>query len=219
LILLAAALAGALADGFLLGSPAPVKLAITGTEGTANLALRSPVAAPFIRRGTTPLVTVHAADGAEIACVAAASDAIGTVSGVNLGVAVKSVAVLLDAQWRPVADAQAAWVALARAGTRFENWENCGAKLEGPPSPASVLVPDAAGAQDDIADGNPGTTYNLVPRRYDSATIAAMLGPDGYVADGVTTRLMIFADGARRLLVMQGIAPGPRGFLALYLER
>jgi hypothetical protein len=218
LILLAATLAAGLANGFLLGRAAPAPLAITGTEAAANLALRSEVAAPLVRRGTTRLVAVHTAAGAAIACVAAASDAIGAVSGVNLGVEVKSVAVLLDARWRAVADAPAAWAALARTGARFENWENCGAKLEGAPSPASLLVPDAAGAGDDIADGNPGTTYNLVPRRYDSTTIAAMLG-SGAAMGGMTVRLHIFAAGARRLLVMQGIAAGAPGFLALYLER
>ena len=117
---------------------------------------------------------------------------------------------------------------------QFANWENCGVKLEGPPSPASVLVPDARGASDDIADGNPGTTYRPVPRRYGRATIAAMLGPRGYTQDGLSIHLSIFADGARRALVMRGlatsnsvtpnpIAPGSagtrRGFIALYLER
>lgn len=219
MILVAAALAAGLANGFLLGDTAQVALAITGTASAANLALRSPEAAPLVGRGTTKLVAVHAAEGAMIACVAAASDAIGAVPGVNLGVAVKSVAVLLDARWHPVPDARTAWAALARAGTRFENWENCGAKLEGPPSPASQLVPDGAGAEDDIADGNPGTTYNVIARRYDAATIAAMLSPRGHASGDMTIRLRIFAAGARRLLVMQGTAPGVPGFLALYLER
>ncbi len=136
-------------------------------------------------------------------------------------------------------DAPAAWAALARAGIRFANWENCGVKLEGPPSPASQLVPDAHGASDDIADGNPGTTYRPVPRHYDSATIAAMLSRRGYRLHGLSIHLAIFADGTRRALVMQGLvnrglvnrglvnrghvprqSAGARpGFIALYLEK
>ncbi len=96
--LLAAALAARLATGFLLGHSAPVALAITGTEAAANLALHSQIAAPFVRRGTTMLLATHAAHGATIACVAAPAGTIGAVRGVNIGVAVKSVAVLLDAR-------------------------------------------------------------------------------------------------------------------------
>lgn len=232
--LLAATLAVRLATGFLLGHAAAVALAITGTEAAANLALHSPIAAPLVRRGTTMLVATHAARGATIACVAAPADTIGTVRGVNVGVAVKSVAVLLDARWHRMRDAPAAWAALARAGMQFANWENCGVKLEGPPSPASLLVPDARGASDNIDDGNPGTTYRPVPRRYGRATIAAMLGPRGYAQRGLSIHLSIFADGARRALVMQGlvtpgaVTPGRAarqpagkrpGFIALYLER
>lgn len=212
------ALGASLATGFLLGHSAPVALAITGTPAAANLALHSQIAAPFVRRGTTMLVAAHTARGATIACVAAPSGAIGTVRGVNIGVAVRSVAVLLDARWHRVGDAAAAWAALERAGMRFENWENCGVKLEGPPSPASLLVPDARGASDDIADGNPGTTYRPVPRRYGRATIAAMLSPQGYTHGGLSIHLSIFADGARRALVMQGLARERPGFIALYLE-
>ncbi|MBU6499827.1 MAG: hypothetical protein KGQ40_14980, partial [Rhodospirillales bacterium] len=197
----------------------------------ADLILTSPVEAPLVRRGATPLTTVTAAaPGAVMACVSAPSDRIGTVGGVNLGVDVKSVAALLDDRWQRAAAPRAAWAAIARAGMRFENWENCGVKLEGRPSPASILVTRADGSYaDDVNDGNPATTFFLVPRRYAADRVAAMLSRAGDLdetegGEKMRVFLSVFRDGPHTLLVEQGIplraaTTARKGFIALYVER
>lgn len=195
--------AGPFANSRALDAAGPVVLSLAGDAARGDLRL--------LRTGrpALPLVTSHAlGPGAAIACVSAASGAVGPTTGVNLGVHVKSVAVLMDAGWHRI-DA-----AGALAGATFENWENCGEKPEGRPSPMSRLMPGAAGGLvEDVFDGNPGTNLAVLRRVWTAAAVRAMLGR-GLAAAGMTLRLAAFGRGARRLLVLRG---DPDGFIAAYV--
>jgi hypothetical protein len=191
----------------LITAASPYGHRLTGSEAAGDLALD----------GVRLVTVARLAPGAAVACVSAPSDRIGTVTGVNLGVNIKSIAVLLDARWQPDP-------APRLAGARFDNWENCGAKLEGRPSPASTLVvaPDGS-ASDDVNDGNPATTFSLVPRRYSAADLAAMLRPAGQTdADShlrITAR--VYRGPPGRVLIMEGtpLDGQAEGFIAGYVER
>jgi hypothetical protein len=219
LLLAAAGPVREFAHSLVLGRMQPVPLVLAGSEAGADLVLSGPLSAPPLAHGATKLTTLHAAaPGAAVACVSARSDRIGTVADVNLDVHIKSVAVLLDARWRRVSDPRAAWAGIAAAGRRFANWENCGAKAEGPPSPASVLVASPYGGYaDDVLDGNPGTTFNIVARHYGADAVAAMLGGQGY-PDGEVRIFMSVLEGPQGMaLVQQGIA-AQGGFIAFYVQ-
>nr|WKF59447.1 hypothetical protein HUO10_003958 [Paraburkholderia busanensis] len=220
------------ANSLTLGSIAPVSLSLTAATSTSNALLTTPVAAPLLAAGSNSLVSTFVATnvtGAGMACVSAASNTIGTVSGVNVGVDIKSVAALLDATWTASSTPSADWTALGALGTQFSGWENCGAKAEGAPSPSSTLTVGADGSfTDNVFDGNPGTTVTIVNQSFTAAQATALLSSAGYLdnaqaANPQTIRLKIYHNAAAQtVLVEQGIpASGATsqnpGFIALYV--
>lgn len=217
-----------------LGSVGAVSLSLIAATTTANAMLISPVAAPLLAAGTTPLVSTHLATGeagAGIACVSAPTNSIGTVTGVNAGVNIKSVAALLDNSWSVSATPSANWTTLGASGAVFDGWENCGAKAEGAPSPSSTLTVNADGSfTDNVFDGNPSTTVTTVNQSFTAAQAAALLSDAGYAdssqpANPQVIRLRIYHNAAQQtVLVEQGIpASGATsqnpGFIAIYLPR
>ncbi len=207
LALLAAGLvmvgAGPYPNSRTLDGPGATVLDLAGSVARGDLRLLAPGMPP------RKLVTLHMlGPGAAIACISAPSDAVGPTSGVNLGVYVKSVAVLMDARWHRIDTAG------ALAGRRFENWENCGEKPEGQPSPMSRLMPGTdGGLVEDVFDGNPRTNLNVLRRVWPRPAVQAMLG-DGLAVGGMRLRLAAFGNGASRLLVLRG---DPGGFIAAYV--
>ena len=217
-----------------LGSVATVSLSLIAATTTANAMLVSPVAAPLVAAGNTPLVSTHLASnvsGAGTACVSAVANSIGTVQSVNVGVGVKSVAALLDATWSVSGTPSANWTTLGASGAIFDGWENCGAKAEGAPSPSSTLTVHADGSfSDNVFDGNPSTTVTTVGQNFTAAQAASLLSDSGYLdtsqpANPQTIRLKLYHNaGQQTVLVEQGIpvsgatAQNP-GFIAIYFPR
>lgn len=217
-----------------LGSVNAVSLSLSAATTTTNAMLTSPVVAPLLTAGDNPLVSTHLAagvPGAGTACVSAVTDSIGTVAGVNAGVNIKSVAVLLDDTWSVSATPSANWMALGAGGAVFDGWENCGAKAEGAPSPSSTLTVNADGSfSDNVFDGNPSTTVTTINQSFTAAQAASLLSDAGYLdssqpADPQTIRLKLYHNAAQQtVLVEQGIpasgatARNP-GFIAIYFPR
>ncbi|WNC93857.1 hypothetical protein RI103_24050 [Paraburkholderia sp. FT54] len=217
-----------------LGSVAAVSLSLIAATTTANAILVSPIAAPLLAVGNNTLVSTHLATnvaGAGTACVSAPTNSIGTVTGVNAGVNIKSVAALLDNSWSVSATPSANWTTLGASGAVFDGWENCGAKAEGAPSPSSTLTVNADGSfSDNVFDGNPSTTVTTVNQSFTAAQAASLLSDAGYPdtsqpANPQTIRLRIYHNAAQQtVLVEQGIpASGATnqnpGFVAIYLPR
>jgi hypothetical protein len=217
-----------------LGSVAVVSLSLIAATTTANAMLVSPIAAPLLAVGNNTLVSTHLATnvaGAGTACVSAPTNSIGTVTGVNAGVNIKSVAALLDNSWSVSATPSANWTTLGASGAVFDGWENCGAKAEGAPSPSSTLTVNADGSfSDNVFDGNPSTTVTTVNQSFTAAQAASLLSDAGYPdtshpANPQTIRLRIYHNAAQQtVLVEQGIpASGATnqnpGFVAIYLPR
>ena len=221
-------------DSLLLGSVTPQSLSFVAATMTANALIVSPVAAPLVVPGNNPLVSSYfqgTVPGAGIACVSSPTNSIGTVTGVNAGVNIKSVAVMLDASWTLSTAPDANWSALAASAAAFDGWENCGAKAEGSPSPSSTLTINADGSfSDNIFDGNPSTTVTIVDQSFSSTQAASMLSDAGYLdasqaGNPQTLRLKVYQNAAKQtLLVEQGIpASGASsenpGFVAIYFQR
>jgi hypothetical protein len=217
-----------------LGSTSAVSLSVVAGTSTANAMLVSPVAAPLLNAGNNALLSTHLAanvPGAGIACVSAVSNSIGTVTGVNAGVNVKSVAALLDNGWSVSAAPPTDWAAFGASGAVFDGWENCGAKAEGAPSPSSTLTVNADGSfSDNVFDGNPSTTVTTINQSFSAAQAASLLSEAGYVdssqpAVPQTIRLKLYHNAAQQtVLVEQGIpvsgATGQSpGFIAIYFQR
>jgi hypothetical protein len=217
-----------------LGSVGAVSLSLIAATTTTNAMLVSPVAAPLLAAGNNPLVSTHLATnvtGAGTACVSAPANSIGTVTGVNAGVGIKSVAALLDNSWSVSATPSANWSALGASGAVFDGWENCGAKAEGAPSPSSTLTINADGSfSDNVFDGNPSTTVTTVNQSFTAAQAASLLSDAGYLdsaqpANPQALRLKIYHNAAlQTVLVEQGIpATGATnqnpGFVAIYFQR
>ncbi|MFB9126128.1 hypothetical protein E2553_20080 [Paraburkholderia dipogonis] len=226
--------ASAYQNSMTLGSVGAVSLSLIAATTTVNAMLVSPVAAPLLVAGNNTLVSTHLATnvtGAGTACVSAPTNSIGTVSGVNAGVNIKSVAALLDNTWSVSATPSANWTTLGASGAVFDGWENCGAKAEGAPSPSSTLTVNADGSfSDNVFDGNPSTTVTTVNQSFTAAQAAALLSDAGYVdtsqpANPQTIRLRIYHNAAQQtVLVEQGIpASGATnqnpGFVAIYFPR
>lgn len=217
-----------------LGSVGAVSLSLIAATTTANAMLVSPVAAPLLTAGNNTLVSTHLATnvtGAGTACVSAATNSIGTVTGVNAGVNIKSVAALLDNSWTVSATPSANWTTLGASSAVFDGWENCGAKAEGAPSPSSTLTVNADGSfSDNVFDGNPSTTVTTVNQSFTAAQAASLLSDAGYLdssqpANPQTIRLKIYHNAAQQtVLVEQGIpvsgatSQNP-GFVAIYFPR
>jgi len=213
-----------------LGLAAPADLVYAPAEGTAAATVSSATAATLLPAGTTALLAEHSdprLPGLRVACVSGHGDSTNVVAGINLGVIAESAAVLLDARWNAVDPAQA-WSAAAVAGAAWSGWENCGVKPEGAPSPSSRLVPDADGGYtEDVYDGNPSTTFNVVRRQVAPAEVSAMLSTAGSVnADDpqrslqLTLRAYGDADGHTVFIEIgvpvAGAPAAARGFIALY---
>ena len=210
--------------------PAAQSLRYTPGSGTALASVSAAAASPLLPAGTTPLIAEHLdarLPGLRVACISGHGDSTNVVSGINLGVIAESAAVLLDTRWKPV-DAAAAWAMAVAQGSSWSGWENCGVKPEGSPSPSSTLLPTPDGGYaEDVYDGNPGTTFNVVSQRFSSSDVAAMLGA------GLATRndpqrplrltLGAYTDGAGHTIFIEsgvaasGAAASVRGFIALYL--
>ncbi|MFL9930235.1 hypothetical protein P0D88_13430 [Paraburkholderia sp. RL18-103-BIB-C] len=217
-----------------LGSTSAVSLSVVAGTSTTNAMLVSPVAAPLLSPGNNPLLSTHLAanvPGAGIACVSAVSNSIGTVTGVNAGVDVKSVAVLLDNGWSVSAAPFADWAAFSASGAVFNGWENCGAKAEGAPSPSSTLNVNADGSfSDNVFDGNPSTTVTTINQSFTAAQAASLLSDAGYLDSSQspvpqTIRLKLFHNAAQQtVLVEEGIPVSGAtdqnpGFIAIYFQR
>jgi hypothetical protein len=217
-----------------LGSTNAVSLSVVAGTSTSNAMLVSPVAAPLLHAGNNPLLSTHLAanaPGAGIACVSASANSIGTVTGVNADVNVKSVAVLLDDGWSVSAAPSANWAALAASGAVFDGWENCGAKAEGAPSPSSTLTVNADGSfSDNVFDGNPSTTVTTVNQSFSAAQAAALLADAGFLdasqpALAQTIRLKLYHNAAQQTVLVEegipvtGATDQNPGFIAIYFQR
>ena len=96
------------------------------------------------------------------------------------------------------------------------------------PGRRASLPTTAGGYVEDIFDGNPGTTFQVIRRTVAPSDVAAMLSPAGLLAlDDLERPLQVtlraYADGAgHRVLVQSGVpavgaASSARGFIALYV--
>ncbi|MDE1927153.1 MAG: hypothetical protein KGI36_08210, partial [Burkholderiales bacterium] len=189
-------------------------------------------ASALLAAGSNALVAIHqepALAGLIEVCVSGDGQSTNVVAPINLGVIAQSAAVLLDAGWSPLADPAAAWAALAARQAVLDGWENCGVKPEGAPSPSSRLTAQAGGGYaEDVYDGNPGTTYNVVSQTVTAAQMAAMLSATGYATSADPTRPLqlywrFYADAAGHQLAIEmglpqaGAPAALKGFIALYV--
>lgn len=224
----------AYANSVLLGSTPAVALSVVPATTTTSPVLVSPVAAPLVMAGNNALVSLYqptAFAGAGIACVSAAAGSIGTVTGVNAGVNVKSVAALLNNTWTPVTEPMSAWAKLAASAAVFDGWENCGAKAEGGPSPASTLTVNADDSfTDNVFDGNPSTTVRIVDQSFSATQAMQMLSGAGLTdtsnaQNPQVIRLTIYANAASQTLLVEQAIPvsgatnGNPGYVAIYFPR
>lgn len=221
-------------DSLTLGSIVPQSLSFIAATSTANAMIVSSVPAPLLAAGNTSLVSSHfqsGVAGAGIACVSASTNSIGTVTGVNAGVHIKSVAALLDGTWTVSTTPAATWNALGADAATFDGWENCGAKAEGSPSPSSTLIINADGSfTDNVFNGNPSTTVTIVDQSFTASQAALMLSEAGYLdtsqpGNPQVIRLGVYQNAAKQtLLVEQGVPSSGAtnsnpGFVTMYFQR
>lgn len=213
-----------------LGAAAPQDVVYTPVAGTAPASVTVTSASTLLRAGANPVVAEHVEGtlaGLRVVCASGNGQSTNVVTAINLGVLAKSAALLLDGNWTAV-DATAAWSAATTRGGSWVGWENCGVKPEGSPSASSRLTPQAdRGYSEDVYDGNPGTTFNVVTRRVASAVVAAMLSDAGYLTVDDPVRplrltLRAFRDGAGNTIFIETGDPAPgapgatQGFVAPY---
>ncbi len=214
-----------------LGVTAIRDLVYSAASGTTQASVSAPSASTLLRTGPNVLVAEHTEAtlvGLRVACVSGNGESTNVVAGINLGVIAESAAVLLDSNWTAV-DAAAAWtMAVGRGGT-WVGWENCGVKPEGTPSPSSRFKPQSDGSYvEDIYDGNPSTTFNIITRSVSATAVAAMLSDDGRVTTEDPTRplrvtLRAYRDLSGNTIFIEVGTPIPgapaaaRGFIALYV--
>jgi hypothetical protein len=147
---------------------------------------------------------------------------------INLGDYSQSAALLMSANWNAI-DASQAWSRASANGTPWQGWEDCGIKPEGPPSPASTLVPNAQGGYSEaIYDGNPGTTFNVLANNFNPTQVSAMLSPAGWVCTlnpkrSLLLTLRAYSDNAgHQIWVEMGYPLTPndptQGFVSLYVQ-
>lgn len=207
---------------------------ITYTAGAASVPaeVTSSIASALLPQGAATLVAQHEESllpGVLEVCVSGNGESTNVVAPINLGVVAQSAAVLLDAGWSPVPDSATAWAAMAQRQAVVIGWENCGVKPEGAPSASSRLTvrPDGSYTED-VYDGNPGTTYNVISQVVSATQMSAMLSAAGWATAADPTRPMqlywrVFVDGAgRQLLIEMGVPrstapPSFKGFIALYV--
>ncbi|MDE1927851.1 MAG: hypothetical protein KGI36_11780, partial [Burkholderiales bacterium] len=220
------------ADSIALGSWVPQAIGYSAGDATTPASVATASASELLPAGSSALVAVHvdpALPGVAEICISGDGESTNVVAPINIGVVAQSAAVLLDAGWSARADPAAAWAALAARQAVLTGWENCGVKPEGAPSPSSRLTAQAGGGYaEDVYDGNPGTTYNVVSQSVTSAQMDAMLSAAGYATSADPTRPLqlywrFFADGAgHQLAIEMGLpragAPSTlEGFVALYV--
>jgi len=220
------------ANSVALGSWVSQSISYTAGSATNPAELTTSIASALLPTGTTPLVAEHAdasLPGVLEVCVSGNGQSTNVVSPINLGVIAQSAGVLLDAGWGPAADPAGAWAAIALRHGVLTGWENCGVKPEGAPSPSSLLTAQADGSYaEDVYDGNPGTTFNVISQVGPAAQMAAMLTDNGFATTSDPLRPMqlywrIFADSTgRQALIEMGLprttAPQSlKGFIALYI--
>jgi hypothetical protein len=213
------------------GASAPQSIVYRPAAGVSQATVTTTSASALLATGTTPVLAEHVEAqlaGMRVVCVSGFGASTNVVADVNIGVVAESAAVLLDAGWEAI-DAGAAWRDAVASGGAWLGWENCGVKPEGLPSPSSRLVPTPSGGyEEDVFDGNPGTTFQTIHRSVAGADVAAMLSASGLLALDDPKRplqltLRAYADAAgHRLLVESGIpasgaAASARGFVALYV--
>jgi hypothetical protein len=208
-----------------LGSLGAQPLDLRETAPPAATVVVAPAASALLTASSNPLSSLYRSattPGALIACVSAPTSSTGLISGINLGVNIKSAAVLLDNSWTDAGSA-----ALPARGAVFEGWENCGEKPEGRPSPASIRTLLAEGGlRDDIYDGNPSTNLNIITVDTSAAALAEMLSAQGHVTSAMsgavyTIWLRVYRNASGGiLLVEQGLpvsGPATQGYLSMYL--
>ncbi|WP_250455364.1 hypothetical protein [Caballeronia sp. ATUFL_M2_KS44] len=221
-------------NSVLLGDTTAVSLSIMPATTTSNASLASPIAAPFVVAGNNALASLYRPSsyaGAGIACVSAPTNSIGTVVNVNAGVNIKSVAALLNAGWSLVPNATATWSTFGASAKVFDGWENCGAKAEGSPSPASTLTVNADGSfSDNVFDGNPSTTVRIVDQAFSATQASAMLSDAGLADTSQpnapqTIRLHIYQNAANQTVLVEQAIPASGastdhpGYVAIYFAR
>ncbi len=219
------------ARSVVLGASSPQSIVYRPASGTGQATVTTTIASALLPIGTTPVLAEHLESQLpelRVVCISGFGETINVVAHVNPGVIAESAAVLLGSGWSAT-DARDAWSAATASGGAWLGWENCGVKPEGLPSPSSRLVPTPAGGYvEDIFDGNPGTTFQVIRRTVAASDVAAMLTPAGLLAlDDLERPLQVtlraYADAAgHRLLVQSGVpaagaAPSARGFIALYV--
>lgn len=219
------------ARSVVLGASSPQSIVYRPSSGASQATVTTTSASALLPIGTTPVLAEHLESqlpGLRAVCISGLGETINVVAHVNPGVIAESAAVLLDSGWSAT-DAGGTWSGAAASGGAWIGWENCGVKPEGLPSPSSRLVPTPAGGYvEDIFDGNPGTTFQVIRRTVAPSDVAAMLSPAGLLAlDDLERPLQItlraYADGAgHRVLVQSGVpaagaASSARGFIALYV--
>ena len=201
-------------------------------QSTTPAEVTSSTASALLPTGSTALVAEHveaSLPGVREVCVSGHGESTNVIAPINLGVIAQSAAVLLDAGWNPVGNRAGAWAAIAQRRAVLSGWENCGVKPEGAPSPSSLLTAQTDGGYaEDVYDGNPATTFNVISHAVPAAQMAAMLSDSGYPTSGDPARPMqlywrIYGNGAGRQLLIEmglpsaGAPPSLKGFIALYV--
>lgn len=125
----------------------------------------------------------------------------------------------------------AQWVAFAASGKVFDGWENCGAKAEGGPSPASTLIVGADGSfSDNVFDGNPSTTVSIVNQGFTANQAQSMLSDAGLLDTSQpdnpqVIRLRVYGNAANQTVLVEEALPvagatnDKPGYVAIYFER
>ena len=213
-----------------LGQAAPQDAVYAPAAGAVPATVTVTAASTLLRAGANAVVAEHgegALGGLRVVCASGNGQTTNVVTGINAGVLAKSAAVLLGDVWTAT-DPIAAWTAATLRGGTWLGWENCGVKPEGLPSPSSRLTPRPDGGYgEDVYDGNPGTTYNVVTRSVAPAVVAAMLSDAGYAtvddpARPLRLRLRAYRDGSGNTIFIEtgdpvpGAAPTVQGFVAPY---
>lgn len=209
-----------------LGLTAVQDVVYASAVGAVPASVTVPSASTLLRVGASAVVAEHVEGtlaGLRVVCASGNGQSTNVVTGINPGVLAKSAAVLLDTGWTAT-DATAAWTAATSRGGAWVGWENCGVKPEGSPSPSSRLTPRPDGGYgEDVFDGNPGTTYNVVTRGVAATVVAAMLSDAGYAsvedpARPLRLRLRAYRDGSGNTIFVEigDPVPGAQGFVAPY---
>lgn len=213
-----------------LGAAAAQDVVYTPAFGATPASVAVTSASTLLRVGANPVVAEHvesALAGLRIVCASGNGQSTNVVTGINPGVLAKSAALLLDTNWTAI-DATAAWTTATTRGGTWVGWENCGVKPEGSPSPSSRLTPSSDGGYgEDIYDGNPGTTFNVVTRRVAASVVTAMLSDAGYLTTDDPQRLLrltlrAYRDGAGNTIFVEIGSPAPgasaatQGFVSPY---